>query len=124
MNSKDPKLVALQFNEYINNHDIEELTSLMVEEFKFIDKSGKVEKGKELMTRNWISFWDEFPDYKKKITRVESRDNFVILIGYSTCSYKPLDGPTIWIATIENDLVVKWQIYEDTEEIRKKLNIN
>ncbi len=124
MNSMDPKLVALQFNEYINNHDIEELTSLMVEEFKFIDKSGKVEKGKELMTRNWISFWDEFPDYKKKITRVESRDNFVILIGYSTCSYKPLDGPTIWIATIENDLVVKWQIYEDTEEIRKKLNIN
>lgn len=123
MNKKDPKLTALQFNEYINNQDIKGLTSLMAEDFTFIDIPGKVEKGKELMTKNWISFFEDFPDYKNIFTRVESRDNFVILIGYSTCSYKPLDGPAIWTATIEDDLVAKWQIFEDTEDNRKKLNI-
>jgi len=62
MNKKDPKLTALQFNEYINNQDIKGLTSLMTQAFTFIDIPGKVEKGKELMTKNWISFFEEFPD--------------------------------------------------------------
>jgi len=59
------------------------------------------------MTKNWVSFFEEFPDYRNIFTRVESQNNFVILIGYSTCSYEPLDGPAIWTATIENDLVAK-----------------
>ena len=28
----------------------------------------------------------------------------------------------IWTATIEDDLLLNWQIYEDTEDNRKKLN--
>ena len=123
MNKRDPKLTALQFNEYINNQVIKGLTSLMPEDFTFIDIPGRVEKGKELMTKNWVSFFEEFPDYRNIFTRVESQNNFVIFIGYSTCLYEPLDGPAIWTATIENDLVAKWQIFEDTEEIRKKINI-
>lgn len=123
MNLKDPKLTALQFNEYINNRDINGIRSLMTEEFTFIDIPGKMEKGKELMTKNWKSFWEEFPDYKKIITRVESQDNFVVLIGYSTCSYEPLDGPAIWTAKIKDDHVALWQIFEDNEDVRKKLNI-
>lgn len=123
MNKKDPKLTALQFNEYINNQDIKGLTSHMTEDFIFIDIPGKVEKGKKLMAKNWISFFEEFPDYKNIFSRVESRNNYVILIGYSTCSYKPLDGPAIWTATIEDDLVAKWQIFKDTEDNQKKLNI-
>lgn len=123
MNKKDPKLTALQFNEFINNQDIKGLTSLMTKDHTFIDIPRKVEKGRELMKKNWISFFEDFPDYKNIFTRVESQDNFVVLIGYSTCSYKPLDGPAIWTATIENDLVAKWQIFEDTEDNRKELNI-
>ena len=95
----------------------------MTEDFTFIDIPGKVEEGKELMTNNFQSFFDEFPDYKNIFTRVESRDNFVILIGYSTCSYEPLDGPAIWTATVENDKLKLWQIFEDTGEVRKKLGI-
>jgi hypothetical protein len=40
MNKRDPKLTALQFNEYINNQDIKGLSSLMAEVFsEFKDKN-------------------------------------------------------------------------------------
>ncbi|MFX1388686.1 MAG: nuclear transport factor 2 family protein [Promethearchaeota archaeon] len=123
MNLRDPKITALQFNQYINAQDIQGIISLMAENYTFISISGNIEKGKDINIKGWISFFNNYPDYKNIFTRVESRDNLVILIGYSTCSYDPLDGPAIWTATIEDDLVAKWQIYEDTKEIRKKLNI-
>jgi hypothetical protein len=123
MNLRDPKITALQFNEYINKQDIKGISSLMAEDYKFIAISGNVEKGKDINIKGWKSFFNDYPDYKNIFTRVESKDNLVILIGYSTCSYDPLDGPAIWTATIENDLLTKWQIYEDTGEMRRKLNI-
>jgi ketosteroid isomerase-like protein len=123
MNLKDPKLTALQFNEYINNQDIEGISNLINEDYTFIDSSGKIEKGKELNIKNWKHFFDQYPDYKNIFTKIESRDNLVILIGYSTCSYEPLDGPAIWTATIKNDLIAKWQIYDNTEENRNNLGI-
>ncbi|MCK4251748.1 nuclear transport factor 2 family protein [candidate division WOR-3 bacterium] len=123
MNSKDPKLTALQFNECINNQDIKGLSDLMTEDHTFIDREGKIDKPKVHMIECWISFFKEFPDYKNTFTRVESQDNLVILIGYAYWSEKNKYDPAIWTATIKNDLVAEWKIYEDTEENRKKLNI-
>ncbi|MFW9829372.1 MAG: YybH family protein [Candidatus Thorarchaeota archaeon] len=120
---KDPKSTALQFNEYINNQDIEGIRNLITEDYTFIDSSGKIEKGKELNIKNWKHFFDQYPDYKHAFTRIESRNNLVVLIGYSTCSYEPLDGPAIWTAIIKNDLIAKWQIYDDTKENRNNLGI-
>ena len=51
MNSKDPKLTALQFNECINNRDIKGLSSLMTEEHTLIVRDGEVVKGKESNTK-------------------------------------------------------------------------
>jgi hypothetical protein len=49
----------------------------------------------------------------------------VIVIGYAKWSKDSKDEDhVIWTATIENDLVVKWQIFEDTEEIRQQLGLN
>ena len=123
MNLKDPKLTALQFNEYINNQDIKGLSKLMTEDHTFIDRKGEVDKGKESMTKGWINFFNEFPDYKNIFTRVESRDNLVILIGYAKWSKESLEDHAIWTAKIEDDLVAEWRIYEDTEENRKKMKI-
>lgn len=123
MNTKDPKLTALQFNEYINNQDIRGLSSLMTEDHTFIDRAGAIDKGKKSMTRGWTQFFENFPDYKNNFERVESRDNLVILIGYAYWSEKNKYDPAIWTAKIENDLVAEWRIYEDTEENRKKFNI-
>ncbi len=60
MNYKDPKLTALQYNEFINTQNVEGLASLMTEDFTFVPISGKVEKGKELMTQGWKTFFNEY----------------------------------------------------------------
>ncbi len=39
MKLKDPKLIALQFNEYINNQDIKGLSNLKTEDHIFIDRA-------------------------------------------------------------------------------------
>jgi len=123
MNTKDPKLIALQFNEYINNQDIKALSGLMTENHTFIDREDEVTRGKESMTKGWIEFFKSFPDYRNTFTRVESKDDLVILIGYATWSKGSQPDHAIWTAKIEGDLIAEWRIYHHTEENRKKLNI-
>ena len=123
MNTKDPKLIALQFNEYINRQNIKGLSSLMAEDHAFIDRKGDVYKGKESMTKGWIEFFENFPDYKNTFNRFESRENVVILMGHAYWSEKDKYDPAIWTARIENDLVAEWRIFEDTEQNREKLDV-
>lgn len=123
MNTRDTKLTALQFNEYINKQDIEKLSCLMSDDHTFIDRSGKIDKGKESMTGGWIEFFKSFPGYRNTFTRVESRGDLVVLVGYAYWSDENKYDPAIWTAKIENDLVAEWRIYEDTEENREKFGI-
>jgi ketosteroid isomerase-like protein len=123
MNTKDPKFTALLFNEYINNQDIEGLSSLMTEDHTFIDREDEVYKGKETMTKGWIDFFNSFPEYRNTFTRVESQDDLVILIGYATWSKGSSPDSAIWTASIEDDRVAQWRIYHDTEENRSRLKI-
>ncbi len=45
------------------------------------------------------------------------------MVGFSECSFDPLDGPSIWTAEIRDGLVAEWRVYEDSEEVRKLLKI-
>jgi hypothetical protein len=122
MNKRDPKLTALQFNEYINNQDIKGLSSLMAKDFWVKVKKEPV--WNRDMINGWLRFFKDNPTYKNIFTRVESRENLVILIGYALWSKDSKEEDhCIWTTTIENDLLVNWRLYEDTEDNRKKLNI-
>lgn len=123
MNRIDPKLVALQFNEFINARDIAGLTSLMPEGHVFIDSSDEVHEGKESLVEGWAEFFALYPDYLNHFLKIESRDNLVLIVGHSSCTHPPLDGPALWTARIENDLVAEWRVYLDTEENREKLGL-
>ena len=123
MNTRDIKLTVLQFNEYINKQDIKGLSSLMTDDHTFVDRAGTVDKGKKSMTKGWIEFFKSFPDYRNTFTRVESRDDLVVLVGYAYWSDESKYDPAIWTARIENDLVAEWRIYEDTEDNRVKFGI-
>jgi ketosteroid isomerase-like protein len=96
MNTKDPRSIALQFNE----QDITELSSLMTDDHTFIDRAGVTDKGKESMTKGWIEFFGNFPDYRNTFTRVESRDNLVILIGYAYWSEENKYDPALVVLTV------------------------
>jgi predicted SnoaL-like aldol condensation-catalyzing enzyme len=123
MNKRDPKLVALLYNEHINARNLAGVIALMAENHKFIDSKNRVEN-KEQMKKSWEEFFTEYPDYRNIFHTVISRDNLVILLGHSECSEPVLDGPAIWTAKIENDQVAEWRIYLDTEANRKKLHID
>lgn len=126
MNTRDPKLTALKFNECINSQDIEGLTNLMTEDHTcIICRGGKVdvEKPKERMIKSWKKFFKMFPKYRNTFTRIESQDDLVIIVGYAFWSEKEPHDPVIWTAKIDEDLVAEWSIYDDTEENRKKLGL-
>ena len=124
MNKRDPKLIALLFNECINNQDLDGLYSLMTEDHACIIKDEEPRNGKAMMKKVWSDFFCLFPDYRNHFPRVESRDNLVIIAGFSTCSNEPmLNGPALWTAKVENDRVAEWRVYDDTDENRKLLKI-
>lgn len=119
----DPKYIALKFNECINSQDIKGLVNLMTEDHSFIDISEELHQGRDEMQKGWEEFFNLYPDYQNIFSRVESRDNLVIMLGYSTCSYNPLDGPAIWTAKIKKNLISEWRVYEDTQSNRELLGI-
>ncbi len=124
MVSTDPKTVVLQFNECINNRDLENLVALMTEDHTFIDASGDALHGCEEMKNAWKTFFEQYPGYRNIFSYVESRGDFVIMIGRSECTEGSLRGSAIWTAVVENGRVAEWCVYEDSEEIRKKLEID
>ena len=123
MNSVDPKLTALQFNEYINRQELDGLSSLMKEGHTFVDRKGQVDRGKDTMIKGWTDFFRSFPDYKNTFHRVESQGSLVVLYGYATWEKGADPDYAIWTAVIEDDLVAEWRIYEDTEENKRRFNL-
>jgi hypothetical protein len=123
MNTKDPKLIALEFNECIGNHDLDGLARLMTDDHAFVDSDGTVNQPKPVMVDNWKRFFGMFPRYRNTFDRVESRDNLVIMLGHAFWSEKQTYDPAIWTAIIVEDLVHEWRIYTDTPENRRLLNL-
>jgi ketosteroid isomerase-like protein len=111
MDSSKIILTALKFNERINQQDPEGLAELMTDDHKFIDSAGKVTRGKSVMKEGWRDFFKKYPDYRNKFTSVTVQDNIVVMVGYSTCSFKPLDGPNVWTARIRGGLVSEWRVF-------------
>jgi len=102
---------ALRFNEKINQQDLKGLAELITEDHTFIDNDGKLTKGKDAMTEGWKDFFERYPDYRNIFTCVTVQNNIVVMIGYSTCSYKLLDGPNIWTAKISGGRISEWRVY-------------
>jgi ketosteroid isomerase-like protein len=111
MDSFDIMMIALKFNEKINQRDLEGLAKLMTDDHTFIDNSGEITEGKRVMKDGWKKFFEKYPDYRNVFTSVTIKDNVVVMIGYSTCSYKPLDGPNIWTAKVRDGRISEWRVY-------------
>jgi uncharacterized protein (TIGR02246 family) len=111
MDSSKLTLTALRFNERINQQDPEGLAELMTDDHAFVDSEGNVTKGKDAMKEGWRHFFERYPDYRNNFTSVTIQDNVAIIIGYSKCSYKPLDGPNMWTAKIRGERVSEWRVY-------------
>jgi len=102
--------IALKFNEEINEQDLEGLARLMTDDHTFVDSDNISTKGKEAMLRGWKEFFKRYPDYRNVFTCVTTQNDIVVMIGYSTCSHKPLNGPHIWTAKIRGKRVSEWRV--------------
>jgi hypothetical protein len=124
MNTRDPKLTALLFNECINSEDIDGMVSLMNDNHTLICYDEVGSKNKKTSREAWVRFFDDVADYKNHFTRIESRDNLVVMTGRAACSnIESLNKKVLWSAVVENDKLSEWKIYDDTIENRKRLNI-
>ena len=109
MDSFDIMMVALKFNEKINQRDLDGLLELMGENHIFIDNSGDIDKN---MKKGWKEFFEKYPDYRNIFTSVTVKDNVVVMVGYSTCSNeRRLNGPSIWIAKVLDGRVSEWRVH-------------
>jgi predicted SnoaL-like aldol condensation-catalyzing enzyme len=123
INARDPKLTALLFNESINNQDIHGLSRLMTDDHTIIVREGVTVRGKQPNIEGWAEFFAQFPNYRNTFTRVESKDELVIIVGFAYWSESQPYDPVIWTARIEGDRVAEWRIYDDTELNRKELGL-
>jgi ketosteroid isomerase-like protein len=103
-------LTALRFNERINERDAEGLAKMMTDDHTFIDSGGNITKGKDAMKKDWSDFFKKYPDYRNTLTCVTVQSDVVVMVGYSTCSNKLLDGPNIWTAKIRGKKVSEWRV--------------
>lgn len=111
MDSSKLMSTALRFNERINQQDLEGLAELMTDDHTFIDSEGNITKGKDAMKEGWREFFKKYPDYRNIFTCVTIQDNVVVMVGYSKCSYKPLDGPNTWTAKTHGGRISEWRVY-------------
>ena len=123
MRKIDPTIIVRQFNDCINNKDLDGLTKLMTIDHTFIDRDLTETKTKKVMAKNWGKFFEMFPEYKNTFTRIESTQNVVTIIGYAFWSKGQPSDHVIWTAKISKNLIKEWRIYEDTEQTRHILNL-
>lgn len=123
MNRSDPKLIALRFNECINNQDLNGLASLMTPDHAFIDRTGNVVQPRQVMLDCWKRFFEMYPHYWNTFEIVRSRENVVMICGHAYWSGDQRYDPAIWVATIVDDLVREWRIYDDTPENRRRFGL-
>jgi len=121
--NRNPKTIALEFNDCINNRNIEMLSTLMTDDHTFIDTAENHVIGKQNCVAAWNKFFEAFPDYKNIFATVSSNGNNVTMEGHSTCSDNRLEGNAIWTAKIEDDKLSEWRVYEDTYDNRTKLKL-
>lgn len=123
MNSRDQKLSALQFNDFINRHDTDGLSILMTPDHTFIDRVDATVVGKDAVKHRWVEFFQTYPEYRNTFSRVETVGDVVVLLGYATWTPNSEPDHAIWTAKIENDLVAEWRIYFDTPENREMFSL-
>ena len=121
--SRELKTIVVEFNDCINNQDIQGLSKLMSEQHRFIDRDGASHGPKSFMIKGWKEFFKIFPAYRNTFEKYEVSDDLVSVLGFAYWSADEPYDPVIWTAVFEGNLISEWQVYDDTTENRRKFNL-
>jgi ketosteroid isomerase-like protein len=117
------KQVAFDFVKAINEHDTEEIISLMSNDHIFIDTYGNKQSKCE-MESGWPGYFEWFPDYQIEISDIFEKENTIAVFGFASGTYhgkKTQNNenywriPAVWRAVVENDKIKIWQVYADSK---------
>lgn len=115
------EVVVVAFNDCINARDVSGLGALMTDDHAFVDSANTATRGKADCVRAWTRFFAAFPDYRNRFERIVVDGNVVAIAGRSECSDARLSGPALWSATVRDNQVAKWRVYEDIAQNRAAL---
>ena len=132
--SKDSnKAIVTRFVKAINDHDVNEIVNLMLEDYIFIDATNHKTVGKKGMKEGWKGYYELFPDYKIEISDITEKESVIGLFGYVNATYKNLTNklnsnfwkiPSSWKAIVENNKIKHWQVYCDYSDLFKIIDKN
>ncbi|MGF7018868.1 ketosteroid isomerase-like protein [Lachnospiraceae bacterium PF1-21] len=111
---------VLQFVKAINNQNVPALIEMMADDFAFIDTYGDT-NNKEQMKTGWQGYFDWFPDYLIEISDYLENDEFAVIIGRASGSYKgdakrSWSFPAVWKVVVRDEQVVIWQVFCDSKK--------
>jgi ketosteroid isomerase-like protein len=116
--------VVTRFNAMINARDLDGLAALMTPDHTFVDSTGGTVAGRRGCVEAWRGFFAAFPSYRNEFSSIRATAGFVIVTGRSRCTeLAELDGPALWTAVTDGDLVREWRVYEDTRPNRRALGV-
>ena len=123
MDAERSKATVLRFNDFINARDIEGLSQMMTNDHTFIDAVNNRVSGKSACARAWQGFFEAFPDYRNEFSHISAHEEFLAIVGRSSCSDPRLDGPALWTAKVRGNFVSEWRVFEDTLSNRNRLGL-
>jgi ketosteroid isomerase-like protein len=131
MPETDPELVAMQFVDKINRHDVAAITSMMAPEIRFVDSLGHEVRGVNRFRAGWDAYFALFPDYQITIRQCFSAGQVVALFGRARGTLAENGElprrnrwamPAAWRAVIRKDRLVHWQVYADNTPVARLLS--
>jgi len=131
----DALLLAAQFVEAINLHDVDRVVSLLSPDHRFIDSLGNVVEGRDALRRGWAFYFGMVPDYKftingRFLTAGETGAEVVFtgVVEGSYCFEGTMRPNSAWStpvavrAKVAGSLLTEWQVYADNEPIREQMH--
>ena len=118
------KMIFFDFVHAINEHNIDQLYSLMTDDHKFLDAHGNEVSGRDKMKNAWRGYFQLFPDYKIEITDIFSHGDTMAALGFAGATFKGIKTdrnenywriPAAWKALVSENKIKLWQVYADTK---------
>jgi ketosteroid isomerase-like protein len=123
-NGNSGKKMVYEFVSAINDHNIDQIYSLMADDHVFIDAHGNQVAGKDKMKAGWTGYFQWFPDYKIEITEIFSHGDTLAAFGFASGTFKGIKTenrdnywriPASWRILLSQDKIKLWQVYADTK---------
>jgi ketosteroid isomerase-like protein len=120
--TRNPLAVTRAFVRHVNAHNVSELCRLMTPQHRFVDPTGAVHVGRNVMREGWSRYFEMFPDYRIRIEFALASRSRVALFGSTSATYAP-NGSSVsmhaaWLAVVRGARLSEWRVYADNGPAR------